>query len=87
MVEMVRMRLTFVVNGQEVALGFHEAVPLDSLIEEALSMSQNASRPREDWELRHENGVTIACTTKLVSAYGFAEGAHLFLTLRVGVGG
>lgn len=81
------MKITFVVNGEEVHLTPDLAQPLQEAVQEALIRSQNSARPISDWELRHENGVHIPDQSQWVGTYGFPEGVYLFLTLRVGAGG
>ena len=78
---------TFIVNGEEIHLDPEPTRLLQDVVLDALAQSQNSSRPPDDWELRHENGVCIRDQTQTFGSYGFAEGAFFYLTLRIGAGG
>jgi hypothetical protein len=79
------MKLTFIVNGEEVCCVPRARQSLTSMVKRALRKSRNLSRPFAEWELRDELGSLIADLSKPVESYGLAGG--LYLTLKVGAGG
>lgn len=83
----MKLHLTFVVNGEEVPLELEPHEPLHAAVQQALERSKNTARQAAEWELRYENGIVIPDQTKPVREYEFADGTHLYLTLRVGAGG
>ena len=83
----MKIHLTFVVNGEEVPLEVPLSEPLHAVVAKALAVSNNTGRPPDEWELRYESGEIISDRSKPVGEYGFKDGAHLYLTLRVGAGG
>lgn len=83
----MKIRLIFVVNGEEIPLEVPLTEPLHSAVAKALAVSHNTGRPPSEWELRYESGEIINDQSRPVGDYGFVDGAHLYLTLRVGAGG
>lgn len=80
------VKLAIMVNGQPVEVQAVQRNALHSVLPPALEQTGNLGLPPENWELRDPAG-TLLDTTKAVSAFGFGEGARLYLNLRPGVGG
>ncbi len=78
--------VTVIVNGiaQEVEANIN--APLHTLLEHALEVSGNTGQPKENWELRDEQGNILDLSRK-IEEYGFSEATKLFLNLKAGVGG
>jgi hypothetical protein len=79
--------LVFIVNGEDVHVDADDAAPLATARDWALRKSRNTGRLPDEWELCDVQGRPILDVLRPVSAYGFAPGTRLFLTLRVGAGG
>ena len=78
--------MTIVVNGQTVSVTANQKHALHSVIPPALYQTGNSAQPPENWELRTDNG-TLLDTNARISAFGFGEGARLYLNLKAGIGG
>jgi hypothetical protein len=77
--------VTVVVNGEELHYRIHpveEDLPIRILASVALLDSQNTGRAPGDWELRHDNGNLVSQLWPIAQLRD-----HVFLTLRLGVGG
>lgn len=81
------MKLHIITNGQhtEVQAADHD-LALSSVIPSALHQSGYDFSPPENWELRDVAG-TLLDTSKRIDAFGFGDGARLYLNLRAGIGG
>jgi hypothetical protein len=80
------VKISIIVNGQHTEVTASQRHALSSLIPGALDQTGNTGRAPENWELRDPAG-TLLDTTKRISAFGFGEGARLYLNPRAGVGG
>jgi hypothetical protein len=79
--------LVFIINGED----FKVHTNLDDLlrvaVEEALKVSGNTGRrDPSEWEVRNSAGVLLEMARE-IRALGLADGARLFLSLKVGAGG
>ena len=81
-----KIRLIFIVNGQDYAIDANANAPLLEAVKRVLAESGNTGRPPGEWEVRDSNGVLldVHLTPKDL---GLRDGARLFLSLRVGAGG
>ena len=77
--------VTIVVNGQPTAVRANPRAPLLTVIEKALSETQNTGQPATNWELNYEG--TILDPAAKIESFNFPAGATLFLNLKAGVGG
>lgn len=80
------MKFRIIVNGQPADVTAKSKHALHSVIPPALDQTGNSGQPPENWELRDVTG-TLLDTTKAISAFGFGEGARLYLNLKAGIGG
>lgn len=80
------MNLTFIINGEETSVKVYDEVPLESAMYEVLQLTQNNGRPVNEWECRDTTGVLLE-VTRTPKDLHLAEGARLFLSVRVGAGG
>jgi len=81
-----KIRLVFVINGEDVPVETSVHAPLLVAVEHALKESDNTGRPATEWEVRDSRGVLLEMSRK-VGDFGFKPGDRLFLSLRVGAGG
>lgn len=82
-----KIRLVFVVNGEDVVVNANIHAPLAVAAEHALKESQNfGSRSLDQWEVRDAKGVLLEMNRK-VGDLGLQDGSRLFLSLRAGAGG
>jgi len=78
--------LRVVVNGVETNVKGNVNAPLRTVVEHALSQTQNQGRPISDWELRDVSGQVFEIDRK-ISSYNLSDGALLYLQPTVGVNG
>ncbi len=81
-----KVRLIFIINGQDLPIEANVNAPLMEAVERALAESNNTGRAPDEWELRDASGVFLE-TNRAPKELGLLEGARLFLSLRVGAGG
>ncbi len=81
-----KVRLIFIINGQDFAVEAHAHAPLLEAVRRALVESGNQGRPAEEWEVRNVSGVLLD-KSKTPLELGLVDGTRLFLSLRVGAGG
>ena len=81
-----KIKLVFIINGESFPIDTNVNAPLSSAVEKALANSHNTGRPIGEWEVRDSSGVFLDISRK-VKDFGLKDGARLFLSLRVGVGG
>jgi Protein of Unknown function (DUF2604) len=81
-----KIRLIFIINGQDFALETNIKAPLIASVQRVLADSGNTGRPPDEWELRDAAGVLLE-THRTPEELGLNDGARLFLSLRVGAGG
>ena len=82
-----RIKLIFIINGENFAVETSAEAPLIISVEKALVLSGNTGRrdPRE-WEVRNSSGVLLE-VDRTVKELGLKDDARLFLSLKVGAGG
>jgi hypothetical protein len=82
-----KIRLIFIINGENFPVETNAHAPLIVAVERALVLSGNTGRrdPRE-WEVRDSGGVLLE-VDRSIKDLGLKDGARLFLSLRVGAGG
>jgi hypothetical protein len=80
------MIISFIVNGETTPISVDRHAPLFHGMRAALDASNNTARPLEDWELRDDSGRLLDRVTSAAENQ-VAEGAHVFITLRLGAGG
>lgn len=81
-----KIRLIFIINGQDFAVDANAHAPLLEAVRRALVESGNQGRPAEEWEVRNVSGVLLD-KSKTPVELGLVDGTRLFLSLRVGAGG
>jgi hypothetical protein len=81
-----KIRLIFIINGQDFAVEANIDAPIMVAVKRALVESGNQGRPAEEWELRNVAGVLLD-KSKTPLELGLVNEARLFLSLRVGAGG
>lgn len=81
-----QLTLVFIVNGVETAIVSNVNAPLRAAVERALGDTGNTGRDIGDWEVRDVGGVALEVSRK-IEDLGLADGARVFLSLRVGAGG
>jgi len=81
-----KVRLTFIINGQDYPLEANVNAPLMEAVQRALAESDNTGRAPDEWEVRDTSGVLLE-NHRTPKDLGLNEGARLFLSLRVGAGG
>jgi hypothetical protein len=80
------VKLTIHTNGHPVNVQASQRKALHTVIPVALAGAGYEGWAVDNWELRKADGQLLD-TSKPVSAYGFGDGAVLYLNLRAGVGG
>jgi Protein of Unknown function (DUF2604) len=79
--------LTFIINGEDFKVETHPDALLSEAVEKALVESGNTGRRNSsEWEVRDSAGVLLEMARK-IKGLGLADGARLFLSLKVGAGG
>lgn len=81
-----RIKLVFIINGQDVDVNADANEPLREAVERALKKSGNTGRPTEEWEVRDASG-TLLDQSRTPAGLRLRDGTRLFLSLRVGAGG
>lgn len=81
-----KLALVFVINGEDFVVEVNSHEPLKAAVAKALAKSNNTGRPPEEWEVRDAGGVLLE-RDRSIRDLGLANGARLFLSLRVGAGG
>ena len=81
-----RVRLIFVINGQNFPVEADRDAPLLDAVRKALLESGNTGRPPEEWEVRDIKGVLLP-QMRSPQELGLHHDARLFLSLQVGAGG
>jgi hypothetical protein len=81
-----KVSLTIVVNGQPVEIEGNENAPLQTVLNKALSETQNEAQPPENWEIRDEAGNLLDPSQK-IGLFGFAAGTVLLASLKAGAAG
>jgi hypothetical protein len=81
-----KVRLIFIINGQDYPVEADAAVPLASAVQEALVESGNTARPPSEWEVRDIKGVLLP-QSRTPKELNLHSGTRLFLSLQVGAGG
>lgn len=79
-----KLPLIIVVNGDPTPVEGNLHAPLHTVVQKALSDTQNTGRKLEDWELRDEDGNELDLSRKLLE-FGFPPNTVLSLTLKAGV--
>lgn len=82
---MKRLTLTVVINGQPIVTTMKIRRKAFRLMRKVIRMSANVGTP-DRWELRDVNGHLLD-PAKSLKNLGIAQGAHLYLNLKAGVGG
>lgn len=77
--------LIVVVNGQPTTVRANPHAPLLTVIEKALTQTQNTGQPASNWELNY--GGNILDPKDKIETFNFPEGATIFLNLKAGIGG
>jgi hypothetical protein len=80
------MRMAMIINGHSVNVSCNQSLRLQNAIQRTLKITQNESRPLNDWQVRDANGVLLETQRKLKD-FKFENGTRLFLSLAVGAGG
>lgn len=80
------MKVTFIVNGDDVRLDLDGDVALEIVRDLALDVSRNTARPTTDWELRDLWGRAIPDLDGR-RLRDYQDDSRFFLTLKVGAGG
>lgn len=82
-----KIKLVFIINGEDFPVETNAEEPLIVPVERALVLSGNTGRrdPRE-WEVRDSSGVLLE-VDRTVKDLGLKDGTRLFLSLKVGAGG
>ena len=81
-----KISITVVVNGQPTVVDTADAVPLGTILPDALRQTENTGQPPENWELRDVDG-NLLDLDKKIEDYPFTDKTRLFLNLKAGVGG
>lgn len=81
-----KITLSLVINGSTTSFDFAPSQPLHAVIAETLGRTGNTGRPPADWNATNAAGDALD-RTKSLSALGLSDGAVVFLTASVGVGG
>ncbi len=81
-----KIRLIFIINGQDYIVEANLNAPLMVAVQQALVESGNQGRPAEEWEVRNVSGVLLD-QSKTPQELGLVDRTRLFLSLRVGAGG
>jgi hypothetical protein len=82
-----KIKLIFIINGENFPVEANVEAPLIVAVEKALVLSGNTGRrdPRE-WEVRDSSGVLLE-VDRTIEELALKDGARLFLSLKVGAGG
>jgi hypothetical protein len=83
---MKKLDLVVVVSGVPRPASVAEGEKLHKLVKEVLAESGDAGRAPDEFELRTENGATLALHLTIHEA-GLVNGQTLFLNPRAGAGG
>ncbi len=78
--------LIFIVNGVDVRVEANVNSPLKEARNRALADSNNTGRPMDEWEIHNDAG-QARDPDKKIADLGLADGARLFLNLKVAAGG
>ncbi len=81
-----KITLIFIVNGVDVPVEANIHEPLKVARNKALTDSNNTGRPMDEWEIHNDAGQALD-PDKKIEDFGLADGARLFLNLKVGAGG
>ena len=81
-----KVRLIFIINGQDFAIEANANAPLIEAVQRALAVSGNTGRPADEWEVRDIKGVLLA-KNRTPKELHLDNGTRLFLSLQVGAGG
>lgn len=81
-----KLTLVFIVNGVDVTVEANVNAQLAAARNKALELSSNTGRAPDEWEIHNEAGQLLDASLKVLDL-GLADGARLFLNLRVGAGG
>jgi len=81
-----KIRLIFIINGQDFPVEANINAPLLEAVQRALAESGNTGRPVDEWEVRDTSGVLLE-KHRTPKELGLHNGTRLFLSLRVGAGG
>lgn len=81
-----KIRLTFIINGQDFVIEANIHAPLKAAVQHALAESGNTGRDPDEWEVRDVSGVLLE-KDRTLKDLGLHSGARLFLSLQVGAGG
>jgi hypothetical protein len=81
-----KVRLIFIINGQDVSVEANAAAPLADAVQKALVESGNTARPASEWEVRDIKGVLLP-QNRTPRELDLHSGTRLFLSLQVGAGG
>lgn len=81
-----KITLIFIVNGVDVSIDANIHEPLKVARNKALTDSNNTGRPMDEWEVHNVEGQPLD-PDKKIEELGLADGARLFLNLKVGAGG
>jgi hypothetical protein len=79
--------LIFIINGEDFPLTVERDSVLKTAVDRVLVESGNTGRRESsEWEVRDSAGVLLDMA-RTIKELGLAEGARLFLSLKVGAGG
>jgi len=81
-----KVRLIFIINGQDYPIEANTQAPLIEAVQRALAESDNMGRSPDEWEVRDASGVLLE-KNRSPNDLGLIEGVRLFLSLSVGAGG
>ncbi len=81
-----KIRIIFIINGQDYPIDASLHAPLMEAVEQALAVSGNTGRAPDEWEVRDASGVLLE-KNRSPKDLGLNDGVRLFLSLRVGAGG
>jgi hypothetical protein len=81
-----RLKLIFIINGQDLLIEADRNAPLKLAVMRALEISGNTGRPAEEWEVRNVGGVLLE-QNRTPEELHLENKARLFLSLQVGAGG
>lgn len=81
-----KIKIVFIINGQDFPIEANVNAPLMEAVKRALAESNNTGREPDEWEVRDANGVLLE-KHRTPKDIGLLEGVRLFLSLRVGAGG
>ena len=81
-----KIRIVFIINGENVPVEADTNSPLHVARDLALTKSHNVGRPLHEWEIRDEMG-ELLWGDMTVESHGIPVNTQLFLSLKVGAGG